>query len=59
MYIYDKAGNIKTVSAPINAKGIEIPVHTTTQTGALGKNVGHSLKLSKKTAKNKGFRAGF
>lgn len=60
MYTYDKAGNIKTVSLPVNGKGEPVQPHTTTATGAIPANVGHSLKLgSRKTPKGKGMRAGF
>lgn len=52
MYIYDKAGNLKTVSAPIQIiRGAEVNVLASdrkTQTGALGANVGHSLNLAGK-----------
>lgn len=60
MYIYDKAGNLKTVSNPIkqatNGNGerctVEVEPHTTTHTGALHDSVGFtpSRPISKKDA---------
>lgn len=39
-YCYDKQGNLKEVSAPVNSNLQPIDKHSKTHTGALGANVG-------------------